>query len=131
MYSNNKMHEVINIQDEKLVTINKKLANSKRTKKLINTPEYNIFKTMLFYSIKKPKVKIEKPYAIHIFMETYIDIDNPIKAILDSLEGTIIENDRHVEKLYLDKIPRKKGHKSSLIVFVGSLNDYEFPLKGE
>jgi len=110
------MHKVIDIDRIKLRSVNKKYNRN-----FTLTAQYKVFKQILFYEIKKPKVEIKPPYVVHIYLETYLDIDNPLKPILDVLEGSIINNDRYIEKLIIDKIPGKKGRDSSIKVFVGTL----------
>jgi Holliday junction resolvase RusA-like endonuclease len=121
------MYKVIDLQKIKLRSVNKKYIN--RNFKL--SPEYSSFKELMYYSIDKPKEKILKPYTVAILMKTYIDIDNPIKAILDALaDRKLIVNDRKVLRLLVDKIEEKRGYPSNLEVYLGTLgdrNDFRIP----
>lgn len=115
------MIEVIRIYDFKMVSINGKYKTS--TFKL--STAYKNFKTILFYSLKRLPELLKPPYKITIYVKTYIDIDNPLKPILDTLEDTIIENDRRVIHLEIIKIEGVRGRPSSIRVFAEG--EYKLP----
>lgn len=117
----NEMYKVIDLEDFNLKSVNDKFVKSKFTGKFCLKTEYKVFKQILQYAIKKPKVKLDPPYAVHMFIETCLDIDNPIKAILDALEGIVIKDDKLIHRLIVDKKPRERGQMSSLRVYIGSL----------
>jgi len=113
-------HEIINLKDIELTSINKKYTKSRHTGNFILTDNYRDFKTLLTLSAKK--VKLRPPYSVEIYMQTYIDIDNPLKCILDSLQiSGVIENDRKIEEVHLFRVARKRGALSDLNVFVREL----------
>lgn len=57
------------------------------------------------------------PYRVDIYMETYLDIDNPIKLVADCL-GNCIDNDRNILELSVIKKSIKRGRSGKLIVWV-------------
>lgn len=127
------MELVIDIDSVTLRSINKRLIQRKAapsdkyrgfvkvSKAFINSQAYRNFKKTLFYHLQIPSKVIKPPYAVHIYLETYLDIDNPLKPIIDSLNKTVIEDDKFIHELKVYKKPRKRGHPSSLKVYVGSL----------
>ena len=91
--------------------------NNKYNKNFSLTREYRAFKDMLLHSLKR--AVLIGPYAVHVLYSGYIDIDNPIKAILDALETKgIIDNDKYILSLRVNKAPLKRGQAGSLIVHV-------------
>lgn len=115
------MHEALFIKKICLRSVNKKYCS--RNFRL--TPQYRDFKNELFFNLIKPKKTLNPPYKITIYIKTYLDIDNPVKAIHDVLENGIISNDRKVHHLEVIKIEGKRGHLSSLRVFV--TEKYQIP----
>lgn len=55
-------------------------------------------------------------------MSTYIDIDNPLKAIIDAL-SRVIEDDRMILELHVYKEQIKRGRSGSVRVFVETIED--------
>jgi Holliday junction resolvase RusA-like endonuclease len=118
------MHLIIDIEKAKLKSINNKY---KKNFKL--TDQYRFFKSLLYYSIKKPLKDLKPPYKVHIYKKSYLDIDNTVKAILDVMEGAILTNDNNVLELSIFKLKRKRGHDSALRVYVDELSDQEIKEK--
>jgi Holliday junction resolvase RusA-like endonuclease len=56
-----------------------------------------------------------------IEVSTAMDIDAPIKPILDGLNGQAIDDDRNILKLTVIKEKIKRGEFGSLKIFVKSL----------
>ncbi len=111
------MFKVIDHKNIKLTSINNKYCN--RSFKL--SPEYRAFKEFIYYSIRKPVQEVQKPYFVIILVKTYIDIDNPIKATLDAMEDFgLIENDKKVLRLVVDKEEEKRGYPSDFQVYLGT-----------
>ena len=73
---------------------------------------------MLSYYCKK--IKIDPPYRVEIYLTTYLDLDNPVKIILDSLDNAIT-NDREILELHVYKTKTKRGKLGGIRVFVESL----------
>lgn len=112
--------KVIDIKNIKMNSINQKFGYNPKTRKLYSNSEYKQFKACLINELNANHVnQIAPPYYVDIYMETYLDIDAPIKAILDALQehGCII-NDRDVLSLSVQKKQIKKGTKSSLQIVV-------------
>lgn len=108
------MLKVIDLKDIKMTSINEKYSVGKNRKLFLNK-KYLDFKNLL--SLVCRKVDVEKPYRVDIYLKGYLDIDNPIKCILDSL--ICLENDRYIEELHVYKTPLKRGRPCDLKVFVG------------
>lgn len=123
-------HKVLDLKKIKLCSVNNKYKN--RSYKL--TPEYIAFKNLIFYSLKNPPIKLNKPYKVYIYLKTFLDIDNPVKAILDSMaEKKLIINDKKVLRLIIDKVEEKKGYPSDLVIYLDELGDrnvIEIPIQG-
>lgn len=106
--------KVIDLDNIKFVGINKKFYRN-----FSLTNEYRKFKELLILSCAK--AKIQPYYQIIIYMETYHDIDAPIKVILDALEtAEVIDNDRNVINLMVHKKFNKRGRPDKLEVSVGT-----------
>ena len=115
------MIKVLSISEIKLKSINNKYATS--SFKL--STEYIQLKRILYFNLKKIRPLLTPPYRVDIFVKTYIDIDNTLKPILDTLQSTCIENDRDVLAMHVYKLKRKKGHNSALDIFVSSISEDE------
>jgi len=115
------LFKVIDLEGIKLKSLNDKFTVSRKSKNICLKKEYEDFKKILLYSIGELETPLEPPYFVYIYLETYLDIDNPLKPILDTLEGPAIQNDKQIRRLLIDKIPRKRGHPSMLQVYVGTM----------
>jgi Holliday junction resolvase RusA-like endonuclease len=61
---------------------------------------------------------------VEIYIDTYKDIDNCVKMIIDSMaEAGVIDNDKNVKQLYVSKEYLKKGKTENLIVNVETIID--------
>jgi hypothetical protein len=109
-----KMIKIIDLENIKLCSINKKYY-----KNFNLTQEYRDFKLLISLSCKN--IKIEPPYEMKIEVSTAMDIDAPIKPILDGLNGQAIDDDRNILKLTVIKEKIKRGEFGSLKIFVKSL----------
>ena len=112
------MHLVIQLEDIKIPSINAKYNWNPKAKRLFINKSYQDFKNLLKASCKR--VSVRAPYAVEIHITSYNDIDNAVKAILDSLDN-VIDNDRDVEELHVFKTPNKRGRSGALKVYVSSL----------
>ena len=111
---------ILDIQDIKLKSVNNKYNYNPKTKKMFLKEEYRDFKNLISRLAKKKKVK--PPYKMKIEMKTALDIDNPVKAIMDGLQlAGVIENDSHVLELQLKKVPAKRNEMNKLKIEVESL----------
>lgn len=114
---------IINADEIMMKSVNSRFIKRNNRKDFTLSTPYKSFKKTLFYLIRRPKEKIEAPYSVHVHIETYLDIDNPLKPILDSLKGIIINDDKNIEELCVFKKKRDRGIPSSLKVYVGSLKE--------
>ena len=116
------MNEIINLENIKVPSVNQKYGYNPQTKRAFVNREYTQFKKLLTASAVK--MKVEPPYYVLIEKSCYIDIDNDIKIILDSLEDAgVIENDRSVLKLQVIKEHIAKKSPGYLRVYVAHYVD--------
>lgn len=105
------MIQICEIENIKIPSINKRYY-----KNFSLTKEYKAFKQELFYSFIT--CQIDPPYAVHIIIETYLDIDNIIKPVLDTMQDRgIITDDRYIVNIQVSKIPIKKGRPGKITVY--------------
>lgn len=115
---NSKSDQILNVET-KLPSINSKLSINQKTGKFFSSQEYKNFKNIVCMFLKR--IKVKKPYALYIDIETYIDIDNPIKPVLDAIqESRIIDSDRNVERLYIDKKSIKRNEQNRIKIKIGT-----------
>lgn len=115
------MMVVLDIEKILIVSINAKFYRNFSV-----TKEYRNFKYEIMLSLKR--VKIESPYEVMIYAETYLDVTNFEKAIIDCLqESNIIDNDRNVLLCITKKIPIKRNAAGRLKVIVNTLSCNEPP----
>lgn len=116
------MIEVLNLENIKIGSVNNKYGLSKKTKKFFLNKDYKAFKKLIMVYCRK--VKVESPYHIVIIFDGYIDIDNPIKPILDGMEEAgVIINDRYIIQLTVKKNPLPRGKKNKLKIFIETMED--------
>ena len=107
--------KVIDIENIKIPSVNRM-----RIKMQVLSKEYRICKKKLLSNCIIEKIK--GPYRVEIYIDTYKDIDNCVKIIIDSMvEAGVIDNDKNVKQLYVSKQPIKKGKPESIIVNVGTI----------
>jgi len=126
------MHEakvnlkILDIENIKLPSINNKFGLHKKRLRLFVLNDYSDFKMLIHdYAITTVagQERIEPPYHIRIAYSGYVDIDAFVKPLLDGLESSgVIENDRYVQKLTIEKTPLKRGQPGNLEVW---LEQYE------
>lgn len=76
-----------------------------------------------FLSNEVTRIHIKPPYRVLIYIETYCDIDNNLKLILDSLTSNCIDDDSLIQELFIKKKAIKKGRSGRLDVYVETLNE--------
>ena len=111
------MQKVIDLENIKIHSINKKYVIGKNGR-LTPSRAYRDFKNILEWACHGKLMP--KPYRVDIYLNMYLDIDNPLKAILDSL-GKIIEDDRFIEELHVYKTTSKRGTKGRIQVYVDTI----------
>lgn len=108
-------HEVIKLEGIKLTSVNQKYITGGFTL----SKSYRELKELLSLTCKK--IELKPPYRVEIYLETYLDIDNCLKNILDSL-GNCIVNDREILELLVHKKKTKRGKPGSVRVLVEELD---------
>ncbi len=91
------------------IDINPLSINGAWVGRRFKTPKYKKWTEYMLWLLKSVKPQ-EKPYRIEIdlYIAMLMDIDNPIKPILDTLtKSGVIEDDRYIEKLTIRKIVSK------------------------
>jgi Holliday junction resolvase RusA-like endonuclease len=107
--------KVIDIENIKIPSVNRM-----RIKMQVLSKEYRLCKKMLSNICIMEKIK--GPYRVEIYINTYKDIDNCVKMIIDSMaDAGVIDNDKNVVQLYVSKFKIKKGHPESLYVKVETI----------
>lgn len=107
--------KILDMENIKIPSVNQKYILSHG--RLVLNDEYRQFKDDMALCCKK--VKISPPYVVFIEIESYKDIDNSIKPILDSLKmAEVITDDKEVYGLSVRKKTRKRGKAEALRVFV-------------
>ena len=92
------------------ININPLSINTAWAGRRFKTPKYKKWAEDMLWLLKQLKPQ-EKPYKIEIdlYIAMLMDIDNPIKPILDALtKSGVIEDDRYIEKLIIRKIVSKE-----------------------
>lgn len=112
---------ILDIPKLQLTSINDKYGHDFIRKRTFLTESYRLFKDEIFLSVIIPDPVPLPPFEIIIQMETYIDLDNPEKAILDAVATRLKINDRDILKKTTIKIPRKRGTTSALKIWFGHL----------
>jgi Holliday junction resolvase RusA-like endonuclease len=112
------MIKIIDIEGIKIASINQKYGFANGRAYL--TKQYRDFKRLIVMPCKK--FKLDGPYRLQIEFGGYIDIDAPIKCILDGIATAgVICNDREVYELKVIKYPQKKGADNWLIVHIETI----------
>jgi Holliday junction resolvase RusA-like endonuclease len=111
------MIEILNLENIKIKSLNDKFGYSPAYGKLYMSKEYKEFKELLVQCMCK--TQIQPPYRVIIETEMYIDIDNPIKVIIDAMQTAgVIEDDRHIIKLDVYKKQVKRNAENKLRILV-------------
>ena len=112
---------VLDIDNIHLPSVNAKYTINPRTGKLILAPSYRQIADTFSEVMKHygSKAKITSPYSVKIEVGTYLDADNFVKPVFDSLQKVgIIDNDRNILHYEVHKAPRKRGEANSIKVEV-------------
>ncbi len=115
---------ILDAENIDLPNVNKRSQFNRKTGKYFTASEYRERCECLFYLMKQKKIK--SPYKIHIEVETYMDIDNLIKPLFDTMQKKgIIDDDRNIKSFSVDKTKRKRDSKSSIKVYVENIKEIE------
>ena len=91
---------VIDLDNFKIISVNRKYTIAKYARSLILSPEYREFKKLIGLFCKKGIRFEAKPLCVHIHHSSRLDVDNPVKCIIDGLqEAGVLENDKLIEDL--------------------------------
>lgn len=113
---------VLDVDNIKLPSINQKFGGiNPKTGKMFIAGGYKQMSGMMIDLMRAYNNigSIPAPYSVKIEVETYLDIDNYIKCVIDSLaRNHIIGDDKDVLHLEVHKKYRKKGGGSRIKVEV-------------
>jgi Holliday junction resolvase RusA-like endonuclease len=105
--------KIIDLENIKIPSVNEKYI-----KIGVLSPKYRMWKEYLARSCVRKK--LTGPYRIEIYIDTYKDIDNCVKLIIDAVASAgVIDDDKNVVQLFVSKQPIKKGKPEKLIVLAG------------
>jgi len=118
--------KILDVENIKIPSINGKFGYNPKTGRLYLQPKYKAFKDTLEKMVIQFSLneKIEPPYSLKINVSTALDIDNFIKPLQDSLkQAKLIDDDKNILQLVINKIPVKKGSPNSLQIFLNNINE--------
>ena len=94
--------------------------------KFVLSKRYREFKDEIYWltiAAKRDFVYNEKSqFYMKINMDTYLDIDNPIKAIIDGMFMALEVSDKNIRLLHIVKNPIKRGKLSNLEIELEVIN---------
>ena len=101
------MMRVIDIANIKLTSVNRKYMVARG--RLILSPEYRDFKRTVGIVARKGRT-FDGDIAVTIRHSSRLDIDNPCKAILDSLQEVgVYHNDKQIKRLIVENDFKNSG----------------------
>lgn len=113
---------ILDVENIILSSINEKYNYNFKKRQLFLNSNYKTFKDLVSLTVRK--VRIDPPYQVSIFFEGYIDVDAPIKAILDGLQAAgVLKNDRDVLDLRVMKKRTKRSKYGKLKIEVGHFDE--------
>lgn len=112
------MERIVDISEIKLTSINQKYIFNPRIHRLALSPKYAAMKRLIESVVVKAKCL--PPYKVVISISTYLDLDAPIKCVLDAIKPAITD-DRDIVELHVYKEPLKRGVAGYLRVDIGSI----------
>ena len=111
--------QYINFSGITVPSINQRYGINRKTGTMFLQADYRAFRDRIAASVHS---RIDPPQRVQITWQTYHDIDNAIKAILDGLvAGGCIEDDRTVQELVVSKFPCRRGEKNTLDITVETI----------
>lgn len=100
---------VIDIQNIKLVSVNRKYTIAKGRRQLVLSPEYRNFKKLIGIVANKSK-QFTRPVQVTIFHSSNLDVDNPVKCINDGLqECGVLANDKLIKRQITEVDHKNEG----------------------
>jgi len=118
--------KILDVQNIKIPSVNGKYSVNHNTGRLYLSKKYRAFKDLMETLIVQFAIdtKIDPPYSLRINVSTAVDIDNFLKPLIDSLQqARLIDDDKNILRLIIEKKPVKRGELGSLQVFLNTLND--------
>jgi Holliday junction resolvase RusA-like endonuclease len=116
---------ILDVENVTLPNVNQKYGYSPTSRRLYLNKEYREFENVIITLMQRYArgVKVDPPYSISIHVKTYMDADNFLKPIIDSMsKAGIIGNDKDVLHYEVVKTPKKKGSGSCIKVEVSQWN---------
>ena len=115
---------VIQIDDIKLKSLNQGYRFNRKTGRMYINKDYRQFKDEITKLTNLNARDLKPPYQVSIEFESYLDIDNPIKAILDGIEDSeVIKNDKDILRLFVIKRHIPRGRPGKLKITVESIKE--------
>lgn len=100
---------IIDVQNIKLVSVNRKYTIAAGRRTLVLSPEYRRFKRIIGMVANKSHT-FTKPVQVHIFHSSNLDVDNPVKCINDGLqECGVLANDKLIKRQIVDVDHKNEG----------------------
>lgn len=111
------MIKILDIDNIKIIG-----TNQRYYKNFHLTEDYKAFKEEIYWYLMKQvgKITIPAPQRIGMILDTYLDFDNPIKPIIDSIES-VFGNDRNILDFHECKRPIKKGQLGRIQIWGDSI----------
>lgn len=107
--------EILSVESIQLPRINDKFYRNFALKDSYRTKKENLTRLIKANTIDAPK--IPPPYTVVISIGTHYDIDSCLKPLMDSMQDAkVIDNDKNIHKLIIDKIPVKRNVPNWIIV---------------
>lgn len=109
--------KVVDLENIKIVSVNQKYGVNPKTGIIYTDKKYKAFKLL----VKSHCLRqfIEPPYSVTIEIDTYVDITNFEKCVIDGIQDAgIIDNDKNILKLTVFKNPIPKNKLGNISVTV-------------
>ncbi len=114
------MIKILDIDNIKIVGKNnqRRMLRIGNHNRIGNTKEYTEFKNIIGMFANK-NIKYKQNDILYFKFHMYNDIDAPLSCILDALESAdVINNDREVNKIQIEKIPLKRGSLGRIEIYL-------------
>lgn len=112
---------ILDIENIQLPSVNRKYGYNPKSGQFYLDAKYRELTGTLIKLMKDyhRTAKVEPPYSVKIYVETYLDADNFVKPLFDGMKkAQIICDDRDILFFAVYKKPAKKGCGSSIKVEV-------------
>ena len=112
---------ILDVDNVSLPNVNNKYGYNPKSGRLFLNKTYKEFENTIITLMQRYArgVQVDPPYSITIHVQTYMDADNFLKPVIDSMaKAGIIGNDKDVLHYQVFKTPKKKGSGSCIKVEV-------------